>query len=183
MSLLEGPTTCLHLFRSALGHQGYHDSQRRSKVPCSRPRSCSRRTSCRWRRRKLRDLLETAPKGSALFLARKEEEDFELRGLMWTNDREPSTPTPPNGSREAPSPESALFPPEWPPLSIPRGAVSKTTKTRRRPSSGPRKAHCQFLSTAGVSSHSTRGPPPLPQTAPPFLRKAPSPLKGIAGTR
>ena len=42
----------------------------------------------------------------------------------------PSTPTPPNGSRKAPSLDSALFPLETTPLPSLRGADFKTTKTR-----------------------------------------------------
>ena len=47
------------------------------------------------------------------------------------------------------SPDSALFPPESPPLPSLRGAVSKTTKTRR-PTFGPRKMHDYSLLTAGT---------------------------------
>ena len=59
------------------------------------------------------------------------------RELMRTKEREPSTPTPPNGSHKILSPGSVLFPTGPSPLPSPRGAASKTTKTRR-PSSGPR---------------------------------------------
>ena len=77
-------------------------------------------------------------------------EDLKLYELIKAKERAPSTPTPPNGSLRESSPDSALFPPEPPPLSGLRGAASKTTKTRRQ-SSGPRKMHGYSLHTAGVS--------------------------------
>ena len=105
----------------------------------------------------------------------RDEEDLKLRELMQAKEWAPSTPTPPNGSRKASSPDSALYPPDFPPLSSFRGANSKTTKNRR-PSSGPRKTHDRSFHTAGV---------PLPLEDPPSLPNGsavctPTPLEEIA---
>ena len=90
--------------------------------------------------------------------AQQDDEDPELRGLMRMKERGPSPPTPPSGPRKAPSSDSAPLRPEPPPLSSPRGAVLKTTKSRR-PSSGPRKTHGQIFSTGGASSLPLADPP------------------------
>ena len=52
----------------------------------------------------------------ALFLAWRDKKDLKLRELKQAKERVPSTPTAPNGSRKASSPDSALFPPEPPRL-------------------------------------------------------------------
>ena len=78
----------------------------------------------------------------ALYEAWRDEEDPKLRELMQAKERAPPTPTLPNRSRKASSPDSVLFPPESPPLSSLCGAASKTKKTRRQ-SPGPRKTHDQ----------------------------------------
>ena len=80
----------------------------------------------------------------------KARDDLKLRELMQAKEQAPSTPTPPSGSRKAPSSDSVLFPPESPPLPGLRGAASKTTKTKRS-SSGHRKTHDHSLFTADVS--------------------------------
>ena len=61
-----------------------------------------------------------------LFSAWRDEENLKLRELTQAKERAPSTPTPPSdGSRnKAPSPDSALFPPDSPPLSSLHGAAS-----------------------------------------------------------
>ena len=110
----------------------------------------------------------------ALHDAWRDEEDLKLRELMQAKEWAPSTPTPPNGSRKAPSPDSVLYPPDSPPLSSLRGAASKTTKNRR-PSSGPRKTHGQSLHTAGVPLQ-LENPPSLPNGTAVFT---PTSLEGI----
>ena len=47
----------------------------------------------------------------ALFSARRDEEDLMLRELLRKKEQASPIPTPPDGSRKAPSPDSALFPP------------------------------------------------------------------------
>ena len=64
---------------------------------------------------------------SALFSARRGEEDPRLRELLRKTKGAPSTPTFPGGS-----PDSDHFPPGTPPLPSPRGANSKPTKARER---------------------------------------------------
>ena len=113
----------------------------------------------------------------ALFSAWRDEGDLKLRELMQAKEWAPPNPTPPSGSRKAPSPDSILFPPDSPPLSSPRGAASKITKNRR-PSSGPRKTDGQSFHTAGVPL-TLEDPPSLPDVTPVCT---PTPLEGIART-
>ena len=91
--------------------------------------------------------------------------------------RHRTTPTPPNGSRKVSSPDSALFPPESPPLSSLHGAASKTMKTRR-PSSGPLKTHDYSLHIASASLP-LLDPPSLPNGT---LVSTRTPLEVIART-
>ena len=96
---------------------------------------------------------------------------------MQAKERPLPTPTPPNGSRKAPSADSVLYPLESPQLPKIRGEASKTTKTRW-PSSGPQKMHDQPLPTAGVSLLLAE-PPSLPNGTP---VSTPTPLEEIART-
>ena len=114
--------------------------------------------------------------GDFLFSALRHEGDLKLRELMQAKKRAPSTPTPPNSSRNASSPEPALFPPESPPLPRLRGAASKTTKTRRQ-SSCPRKTHDQSLLKVGVFLP-LADPPSLPDDTP---VSSPTTLEGSPG--
>ena len=93
----------------------------------------------------------------------KVREDPEIRELMQAKKRAPPTPTPPNGSRKASSPDFVLFPSEPPPLSEFCGAASKTTKTRR-PSSGLWTSEdARPLCIYSRRLPSTRGPPLSPE--------------------
>jgi len=114
----------------------------------------------------------------ALYEARRDEEDRKLHELMQAKERELSTPTPLKCSRTAPtapSPDSALYPPDSPPPSSLSGKDSENTKNRR-PSSGPRETHSHSPRTAGISLP-LADPLPLPNGTP--VRK-PIPLEGIA---
>ena len=111
----------------------------------------------------------------ALYDAWRDEEDIKLRELLQAKEWAPSTPTPPNGSRSASSPDSALYPPDPPPLSSLSGEASKTTKNRQPPS-GPRKTHGYSLHTAGISL--PIGDPPSPPNGTPVC--TPTPLEGVA---
>ena len=102
---------------------------------------------------------------------------LKLHELTQAKERAPSTPPPSNGSCKESSPDSALFPPESPPLSGLSGEGSKTTKNRR-PSSGPRKTHSYFLHTTGISLPLADPTPPSPPNGTPVC--TPTPLEGIA---
>ena len=105
----------------------------------------------------------------------RDEEDRKLRELMQAKERALSTPTPSNGLRKAPSPNSVLYPPDPPSPSGLSGKAPETTKNRR-PSSGPRETHDHSLHTAGVSL--PLADPPYPPNGTPV--RTPIPLGGIA---
>ena len=136
-----------------------------------------RRRAAAWMRRKVKILERVRPRSKGLTRKGKERGELKLHELMQAKERAPSTLNPPNGSRKASSPDSALFPPDSPPLSSLRGAASKTTKNRW-PSSGPRKTHGQSFNTSGV---------PLPLAEPPSFPNgtpvsSPTPFEGITRT-
>ena len=167
--LLERANACQNLVRVAPWLQGYQDSKRQPNGLCSRPgfeygartEDLSEKDNRLHSKEHGIEAHEPDRSEDALFSAWRDEEDPKLRELMKEKERAPSTFTPPNGLREAPSPDSALFQPDSPPLSSPHGADYKTTKTRQ-PSPGPRKNHDHSLLTAGVSLP-LADPPPSPE--------------------
>mmetsp|Transcript_41718 Transcript_41718/g.94180 ORF Transcript_41718/g.94180 Transcript_41718/m.94180 type:complete len:210 (-) Transcript_41718:48-677(-) len=163
--------------RAVPNPQGQPGSQRPPDVPCPSPRIRTRRTNGR-RRQKGNELYsnehcneahELHRSENGLFFARRGKETPRHRAapeLLRKKKRASPTPTPPNGPRKEPSPDSALFPLKPPPLPRLCGSASKTTKNRR-PSSGPRKTHGHSLFTDGASI--PLADPPLSRTALPFL--------------
>ena len=150
--------------------QGYQDSQRPTEDYADEGNELySNGQGC--------EAYELHRREDAHLSAWQDEYDPKLRELMQAKKLAPSTPTPPNGSRKAFSPDSVLFPPGSFPLPGLRGAASKTKKTRR-PSSGPQKTHDYSLHTAGVSLP-LADPLPLPNGTPVSKN---NPLEGIART-
>ena len=129
-----------------------------------------RRRAAAWLWREVKNAERMRPRSRGFTRKGQVRGDHKLHEPKQEKERKPSTPTPPNGSRKESPPDSALFPPESPPLSSLRGEDPKTTKTRRQ-SSGPRKTHGQFFHTAGASLP-LADPPSLPNvTKLPFLHQ------------